>query len=158
MLWLDESDLAARVAFIDVERRLLSALRQFPDAQHGSPHFGGTTFMEGDMMRAGIMPVTSGRLRFATGQPTRATLFLRQRVSFGRSQGRFPSASRSQKRAFGSFSSAAFALTRSALICSCIEGSSLTTGSAAGGPSTEGEIASTVNRTAMFIAASYRRA
>lgn len=154
MLWLDESDLAARVAFIDVERRLLSALRQFPDAQHASPHFGGTTFMEGDMMRAGIMPVTSGRLR----QPTRATLFLRQRVSFGRSQGRFPSASRSQKRAFGSFSSAAFALTRSALICSCIEGSSLTTGSAAGGPSTEGEIASTVNRTAMFIAASYRRA
>lgn len=37
MLWLDESDLAARVAFIDVERRLLSALRQFPDAQHGGP-------------------------------------------------------------------------------------------------------------------------
>jgi len=92
------------------------------------------------------------------GRQLRRPWSLRQRVSFGSSQGRFPLLSRSQKRAPESFSSSAFALARSALICSCIDGSSFGTGSAIGGPSAGGVIANNVNRSAIFIVASYWRA
>jgi hypothetical protein len=72
-------------------------------------------------------------------------------VSFERSHGRFPSRSRSQKRAVGPFSSSAFALARSALICSRIDGGSFGTGAVATCAWAEVDVTSNVTRSAIFI-------
>ena len=69
-------------------------------------------------------------------------------VSFEGSHRRFPLAPRSQDRAFGPFSSSAWALARSALICSRIDRGS---GVGAGAACPSAEMASNVTRSAIFI-------